>query len=151
MFNFFKDLKSKDSKEIKEIIVDEKNILIASVLIECAREDGEFSEEENLHIKKLFEEKLKINERDIKTLFAQAIDDSEQRVEIYSLIKEIRKTLSNEEILDLFVSMWEVIMIDGIIDDYESALMRKLVGLFHITDKESALAKKKALDNIKNH
>ena len=151
MFNFFKDLKSKDSKEIKEIIVDEKNILIASVLIECAREDGELSEKENLHIKKLFEEKLKINERDIKTLFAQAIDDSEQRVEIYSLIKEIRETLSNEEILDLFVSMWEVIMIDGIIDDYESALMRKLVGLFHITDKESALAKKKALDNIKNH
>ena len=58
MFNFFKDLKSKETKEIKEIIVDEKNILIASVLIECAREDGEFSEEENLHIKKLFEKKL---------------------------------------------------------------------------------------------
>ena len=57
------------------------------------------------------------------------VDDSEQRVEIYSLIKEIRETLSNEEILDLFVSMWEVIMIDGIVDDYESALMRKLVGL----------------------
>ena len=110
MFNFFKDLKSKDSKEIKDIIVDEKNILIASVLIECAREDGNFSEEENLHIKKLFEEKLKINEKDIKTLFAQAIDDSEQRVEIYSLIKEIRensniqittKDKTDQEILEL--------------------------------------------------
>jgi uncharacterized tellurite resistance protein B-like protein len=46
--------------------------------------------------------------------------------------------------------MWEIILIDEVIDDYEASLMRKLVGLFHITDRESADARKIAIENIKN-
>ena len=39
--------------------------------------------------------------------------------------------------------MWEIILIDGNLDDFESALMRNAAGLFHISGKESAEAKKK--------
>ena len=35
------------------------------------------------------------------------------------------------------------------VDDFEAALMRKLVGLFHITDRESAEARRQAEKNIK--
>ena len=43
--------------------------------------------------------------------------------------------------------MWSVVMADGKIDDFEAALMSKLVGLFHLTGKESADAKKKAMSH----
>ena len=43
--------------------------------------------------------------------------------------------------------MWSVMLADGEIDDYESALMTKLVGLFSLTGKESAEAKKKAMSH----
>ena len=46
--------------------------------------------------------------------------------------------------------MWEIILIDEIVDDYEASLMRRLVGLFHITDRESAEAKKIAMNKIKD-
>ena len=41
---------------------------------------------------------------------------------------------------------------DGHIDDFESALMRKMVGLFHLTGKDSSLAKENAQKfiNIQN-
>ena len=41
--------------------------------------------------------------------------------------------------------LWEVVYADGILDKYESALIRQLTGLLHITDSESAEAKRQAL------
>ena len=93
---------------------------------------------------------IKVSNEDIKSLLDQAISESEDRVELYSIIKKIREISSEKEINDLFINMWEIVVADDFIDDYESSLMRKLVGLFHITDRESAEAKRKAIQNIKN-
>ena len=46
--------------------------------------------------------------------------------------------------------MWEIMLIDQKIDDFESALMRTAAGLFHISGKQSAEAKKAAEESIKN-
>ena len=71
----------------------------------------------------------------------------EENVELYSLTKDIRDNFNKEEILEIFEYMWTVVLADGKIDDFEAALMSKLVGLFHLTGKESADAKKKAMSH----
>tara|TARA_B100000989_G_scaffold290740_1_gene264263 strand:+ start:327 stop:773 length:447 start_codon:yes stop_codon:yes gene_type:complete len=148
MFNLF----NKGQKlVIKDLNNDDKNSLIASILIECGYEDGNLSEEEKLRISLILEKKLKLPNADVNKIIQDALDNKNKSVEIYSLIRDLREKLPHDEILNLFVSMWEVILIDNNIDDFEAALMRKLVGLFHITDRESADARKKALINIKNH
>ena len=43
-----------------------------------------------------------------------------------------------------------VMFADGHVDDYEAALMRKIIGLFHLTGKDSAKAKENALASINN-
>ena len=45
--------------------------------------------------------------------------------------------------------MWGVILADGIIDDFEANLMRRMNGLLYISGIESADAKKRALDELK--
>ena len=149
MFSIFKKIDSPEAS-LNELTIDEKNLLIASVLVECAKEDGEISSDEIVKIKKILSSKCKLDEENIKLVFDQAIDDSENRVELYSIIKKTREVFTNEEIIDLFINMWEIILIDEIVDDYEASLMRRLVGLFHITDRESAEAKKIAMKKIKN-
>jgi uncharacterized tellurite resistance protein B-like protein len=39
---------------------------------------------------------------------------------------------------------------DGKIDDFEDAMMRKIVGLFHLTGKDSSEARHKASLNLNN-
>ena len=67
---------------------------------------------------------------------------------VYSLTKDIRDNFDKEEILQIFEYIWSVVLADGKIDDFEAALMSKLVGLFHLTGKESAEAKKKAMSHL---
>ena len=145
MLPFLKKFKKEHNTE--DISDNEKNILITSLLIECAKGDYDFSDQEILKIKDLIKKKLKIDQPKINLIFDKALEMVEENVELYSLTKDIRDNFSKEEILEIFEYMWSVVMADGKIDDFEAALMSKLVGLFHLTGKESADAKKKAMSH----
>ena len=147
MFKFF----NKETPDINKLDLKDKNFLIASILIECGYEDGDLSENERLLISKILEKKLSLSTEDVTNIIQDAIENNKKTVEIYSLIRNLREKLPHDEILTLFISMWEIVLVDGNIDDFEAALMRKLVGLFHITDRESAEARKQAEKNIKNY
>ena len=145
MLPFFKKLKKEQS--IENISDNEKNILITSLLIECAKGDYDFSDQEISKVKDILKKKLKIDQSEINLIFDKALEMIQGNVELYSLTKDIRDNLSKEEILQIFEYMWVVVLADGKIDDFEAALMSKLVGLFHLTGKESAEAKKKAMSH----
>tara|TARA_Y100000991_G_scaffold189486_1_gene155392 strand:+ start:79 stop:519 length:441 start_codon:yes stop_codon:yes gene_type:complete len=146
MLPFLKQFKKEQGTE--DISDNEKNILITSLLIECAKGDYDFSDQEILKIKDLIKKKLKIDESKINLIFDKALEMVEENVELYSLTKDIRDNFDKEEILQIFEYMWSVVLADGKIDDFEAALMSKLVGLFHLTGKESAEAKKKAMSHL---
>ena len=146
MLPFLKKFKKEHSTE--DISDNEKNILITSLLIECAKGDYDFSDQEILKIKDLIKKKLKIDQSKINLIFDKALEMVEENVELYSLTKDIRDNFNKEEILQIFEYMWSVVLADGKIDDFEAALMSKLVGLFHLTGKESAEAKKKAMTHL---
>ena len=145
MLPFLKKFKKENKTE--DILDNEKNILITSLLIECAKGDYDFSDQEVSKVKDLLKKKLKIDQSEINLIFDKALEMIQGNVELYTLTKDIRDNLSKEEILQIFEYMWSVVLADGKIDDFEAALMSKLVGLFHLTGKESADAKKKAMSH----
>ena len=149
MLNFLEKFKSKKA-ELTSATSEEKNILIASLLIECAKEDGDFSDEEIIKIKSLLKTKLNINGNDVNAIFDAALEITQDNVEIYSLTKDIRDNFSHEEILKILEYMWAVMLADGHVDDFEAALMRKIIGLFHLTGKDSSIAKENALNSLNN-
>jgi len=149
MLNFLEKFKS-EKAEPTSATSEEKNILIASLLIECAKEDGDFSDDEIIKIKSLLNTKLNIDSNDVNAIFDAALEITQDNVEIYSLTKDIRDNFSHEEILKILEYMWAVMLADGHVDDFEAALMRKIIGLFHLTGKDSSIAKENALNSLNN-
>ena len=149
MLNFLERFKN-DKAELTGATSEEKNILIASLLIECAKEDGDFSDDEIIKIKSLLNTKLNIDSNDVNAIFDAALEITQDNVEIYSLTKDIRDNFSHEEILKILEYMWAVMLADGHVDDFEAALMRKIIGLFHLTGKDSSIAKENALNSLNN-
>ena len=149
MLNFLEKFKS-EKAEPTSATSEEKNILIVSLLIECAKEDGDFSDDEIIKIKSLLNTKLNIDSNDVNAIFDAALEITQDNVEIYSLTKDIRDNFSHEEILKILEYMWAVMLADGHVDDFEAALMRKIIGLFHLTGKDSSIAKENALNSLNN-
>ena len=85
--------------------------------------------------KKLLENKLGVDTEKISSIFDQAIELCQDSVEIYSLTKDIRDNFSHNEILNILELMWTIMLADGKIDDFEDAMMRKIVGFFISLEK----------------
>ena len=143
MFAIFEKLRKEDLKT-QELSSIDKAILIATLLVECARSDDNFKDKEKEQIKKILKNKLHLDSTEVEKCLETASESSEKRIEIYSLTKEIRDNFNKEEILFIFELLWKIILSDGIIDDFESSMMTKLTGLFHLTGKENAEARKNA-------
>ena len=76
----------------------------------------------------------------------EALEKSDERIEIFSQIKIILNEMDHEERIDVIEMMWGVILSDGIVDDFEANLMRRMNGLLYVSGEESALAKQRALN-----
>ena len=139
---------NKKNVKLDDISSDDKNLLVACILIEGAKSDDLLLDEEVNSIKKILSTKLNLENDDVDILFSKALNEVNSSVEIYSMTRDIKNKFSHEQILELFEDLWEIIIIDEFIDDYEAALMSKLSGLLGITSKESSDAKNKVLNKL---
>ena len=119
------------------------------LLIEACQIDGETGQEEVQYIKKLLINKFNFSEIDADENINTALNDNNKRIEIFSQIKIILNEMDHKERIDVIEMMWGVILADGIIDDFEANLMRRMNGLLYISGIESAEAKKRALNELK--
>ena len=119
------------------------------LLLEACQIDGETGQVELDYIKKLLVNKFVFNEKDANENISKALEDSEQRIEIFSQIKVILNEMNHEERIEVIQMMWGVILADGVIDDFEANLMRRMNGLLYVSGVESATAKENAMSQLK--
>tara|TARA_X000000950_G_scaffold190520_1_gene230144 strand:- start:2503 stop:2955 length:453 start_codon:yes stop_codon:yes gene_type:complete len=150
MLNIFKSLKE-NKGNIESATDEEKGIMITTLLVEAAKSDDDFAQEEITKIKNIVSNKLHFDEELTSSIFDKAIEVAQDSIELYSLTKDIKENFTKDEILNIFVYLWKVILSDGVIDDYESGLIRNLTGLFHLTGKEVAETKATAEKLIKQN
>jgi len=119
------------------------------LLLEACQIDGETGQVELDYIKKLLVNKFGFNEKDANDNISKALEDSEQRIEIFSQIKVILNEMNHEERIEVIQMMWGVILADGVIDDFEANLMRRMNGLLYVSGVENATAKENAMSQLK--
>lgn len=150
MLNIFQSLKE-NRGNIESASDEEKGIMITTLLVEAAKSDDSFADEEITKIKKIISNKLHFDDELTNVIFDKAVEAAQDNIELYSLTKDIKENFTKDEILNIFIYLWKVILSDGVIDDYESGLIRNLTGLFHLTGKEVAETKATAEELIKKN
>ena len=93
---------------------------------------------------------FKENADDVKIKLQQAINNRNNSKSLFYYTSKINKIYSDEKKLLLIETLWEIVLSDGSLHDYESSLIRRLAGLMYISDVNSGNAKKRALNNISN-
>tara|TARA_B110000037_G_scaffold152339_1_gene171802 strand:+ start:638 stop:1093 length:456 start_codon:yes stop_codon:yes gene_type:complete len=150
----FSNLKSAMKKitsktEVEDEYKGEDIQAVIILLIEACQIDGKASEEELDYIKILLIKKFKFSDTEADENMKNALNDGDKRIEIFSQIKIVLNEMDHSERVDVIEMMWGVILADGIIDDFEANLMRRMNGLLYVSGMESAEAKERALNNLK--
>ena len=150
----FSNLKSAMKKitsktEVEDEYKGEDIQAVIILLIEACQIDGKASQEELDYIKNLLIKKFKFSDTEADENMKNALNDGDKRIEIFSQIKIVLNEMDHSERVDVIEMMWGVILADGIIDDFEANLMRRMNGLLYVSGMESAEAKERALNNLK--
>ncbi len=147
MINILKNiLKNENSDKKKE---DTKNLeLLSGLMIESAYTDGQIDDNEINKIKLSLIDIFEENPHDVDMVLNEAIRNKNNSKSLHYYTSFINKNFSEERKLLLIEVLWEIVLSDGKIHDYESNLIRRLAGLLYISDVNSGNARKKALNKI---
>ena len=150
----FSEIKLRLKKLINsdEKILDQENKLasdaILNLFVEAAAIDGEISKLEKEKILFFLTQKFQFSVSEAKKKLKKAILQSNDQIEIWSKTKSIRSEMTYDERLEIIEMIWQIVLIDEKVDDFESQLMRRLAGLLFIEDKDSGIAKQRAKEKL---
>ena len=99
----------------------------------------------------LVEEKIKLKlSSDVELVLNQALRNKNNSKSLHHYTSFINKNFTEDRKLLLIEVLWEIVLSDGEIHDYESNLIRRLAGLLYISDVNSGNARKRALNKTNN-
>jgi len=143
-----KNIFQKNQKTGETDSIDDLTIL-CGLMIEAANTDGNVSQDEVNKISLVLTEIFKENPLDVKKVLTKTLKNKDEPTSLQFFTYKINKSFDIEKKLLLIETLWEIILADGKIHDFESNLIRRLAGLFYISDVSCANAKRKALEKIK--
>ena len=145
MINLLKNiLNNKNSKEDEST---NKNLeLICGLMIEAAFTDGKIEESELKKIKFSLVNVFDEDAEEVDLVLNQAIKNKNNSKSLHYYTSFINKNFNNDKKILLIEALWEIVLSDGEIHDFESNLIRRLAGLLYISDVDSGNARKRALN-----
>ena len=140
--NIFTNNDSIQAEENKEIDI------LSGLLIEAANTDGQITQDElnkiSTSLINVFHEDAKKVEESLIT----ALDNKDNSKSLYFYTSKLNKSFSDEKKIMLVEVLWEVILSDNEIHDFETNLIRRLAGLLYISDVECGNAKIRATQKL---
>ena len=120
---------------------------VVVLLLRAANIDGKKDEQEIEAIKRLIIQQFNYDEEKADMLITSASEKEESSADLFEWSKIINDNYDLDSKKIVFSMMCEIICADGLIDPFESNLIRRLSGLLYISDKDAGVIKKKVMNN----
>ena len=149
MINLLKNILSNhNSQEDKD---NNKSLeLLCGLMIEAAYMDGQIDDSELNKIKFSLINIFAEDNVEVDLVLKVALENKNNSKSLHHYTSYINKNFDDNKKLFLIEALWEIVLSDGEIHDFESNLIRRLAGLLYISDVDSGNAKKRALDKSIN-
>ena len=129
--------------------IENKDIdILSGLMIEAANTDGKITQDEinkiSFSLINVFKEDPKVVEESL----TKAFDNKDNTRSLYFYTSKLNKSFSDEKKIMLIEVLWEVILSDNEVHDFETNLIRRLAGLLYISDVECGNAKIRASQKV---
>ena len=119
--------------------------LLSGLMIEAANIDGHVDQKEVNKISKVLIDTFNEEPSAVEEELKKCLNELGEHKSFHSFTSQINQSFSNEKKIILLEILWEIILEDGKVHDFESNLIRRLAGLLYISDVNCGNAKKRAL------
>ena len=118
-----------------------RHLAAAALLIEIARADFDFDDDEQAAIRGVLRDTLSLAEAEIDELVDLAAEESRDATSLHQFTRLVNESHDIDEKRRLMEDLWRVAYADGRIDRYEEQLLRRIAELIHLRHAEFMKAK----------
>jgi len=127
---------------------DDLQIAVAVLLVEAARMDDSFDEDERATITHLLEHKFELSSDDTQALLALAEERAERSHQLHPFTRLAVERMEPAKRIRLIEMLWEVAYADGKLDPDEDVLLRRVAGLIYVSDEDRIAARQRVLSRL---
>jgi len=124
------------------------HIAAASLFIEIAKADGDFTEAERKRIIELMEKEFNLDEECAKELIELSKKKVDESISVYEFSTIINEHFKKEEKLKLLKNLWKVIYEDRSLDQYEDRLIKIIGATLNLNHKDVIASKLAAKEEL---
>ncbi len=126
---------------------NEHNVRVATcaLLVEIARIDETFTEQELELVLSILKDKYDLSAEHADALIVEAEAELKQSLDLWQFARLINDNYSNDEKIEVVETLWQIVYVDGKMDQYEHYLMNKLKNLLRLSHNQLIDAKLKVL------
>jgi len=148
MIDLFKKMFTQGDKEGASTDQDKEHEVILAVcalFVEMGRIDETFTKAEMDRVFSILEEKYGLSKEQADALMNEADRELEESVDLWQFARVINENYSVEEKVALIERLWQIVYVDGKMDQHEHYLMNKMSNLLRLSHKQLIDAKIKVL------
>jgi len=120
-------------------------VAVCILLLEVARADDEFTQEEQNHILQTLQVRFSLSPEEARDLIEISTAKREESFDLWRFTNRINEALNPGEKRKVLEEVWRVIYADGTLDAHEDYLVHKLARLLNLPHSDLIAAKLKAL------
>ena len=139
----------KQTSEIEENDIGDLHLL-CGLMVEAANIDGKIDQVEINKISNALIETFNENPAEVEIELNKCLVEIKEHKSLHFFTSKINKAFSEEKKIYLIEVLWEIILEDGKVHDFESNLIRRLSGLLYLTGVQTGNAKKRVLEKLKD-
>jgi uncharacterized tellurite resistance protein B-like protein len=123
---------------------DALHIAAAALLVRAAQIDGVMDHNETKLLTRLVGPHFGLKADAAALLIEEAKQAANEASDLFQFTHRINTHFGETHKLMLVELLWQIVLADGVVDDYEANLLRRVAGLIHVTDLKAGQARKKA-------
>jgi len=140
---FFSKTRANDSNTAEQNTVHDLCVATCALFVEMARIDGTFSQAELEAILSILKEKYGLSGEHADALIEEADKERDQSIDLWQFARLINENYSTDEKIEIVETLWQIVYVDGKMDQYEHYLMNKLKNLLRLSHSQLIDAKLK--------
>ena len=151
MLNSLKNIFKQSKNETQETNANEELNLLCGLMLEAAQIDGKIDQIEKDRITKTLTEIFQEDKLKVELELKNSLKKIEEPKSLHSFTSKLNREFSNKKKHLLIETLWEIVLSDGKVHEFESNLIRRLAGLLYISDVSCGNARRRALTNLNNY
>lgn len=132
-----------DTSRAGNLREEELRLSAGALLVTAGTIDGNFNADEQHKVKDLLQSRFDLDPKEVRQLFEDSEVRERDAVDLYRFTSVLCRQLDQDGRKRIVEMLWEVVMADGVVDEFESNLVWRVAELIGVSTRDRVILRKK--------